>query len=229
MVGCSTDLAMFMHSLPVFDQLSISACQSLLQQCSIERFEKRQTVQRSGEAHHHLYVVITGKLEMVATSAAGEELTMAVLGPKSMSSWVALYLEGGAHRDLIAAPDTRLLAVPAQVLRQLMIKQPELYPHVLQYEGKRFRAALDLTQLVLNPKRTHRLATHLLMLVDISGDTSEHPKVLLTHRQLQKIANCSRQVLHQSLKELQSMGLIRQAYGYIEVLSRERLERLSVT
>lgn len=223
----NNDLAMFLHNLPVFDQLSIKACEALLKQCSIERFEKRQIVQLSGEAHHHLYVVITGKLEMVATSAAGEELTIAVLGPKSMSSWVALYLEGGAHRDLIAAPDTRVLAVPAQVLRQLLIDQPALYPHVLEYEGMRFRAALDLTQLVLNPKRTHRLATHLLMLVDISGDNSEHPKVLLTHQQLQKIANCSRQVLHQSLKELQGMGLIRQAYGYIEVLDLMQLRAFS--
>jgi CRP/FNR family transcriptional regulator, cyclic AMP receptor protein len=223
----TADVAMFLQSIPVFDQLSLTVCQALLQQSVIERFEKRQTLQRSGEPHHHLYVVITGKLEMVATSTAGEEMTIAVLGPKSMSSWVALYLEGGAHRDLIAAPDTRVLAIPAQVLRQFLIKQPELYPLVLQYEGRRFRAALDLTQLVLNPKRTHRLATHLLMLVEISGDISERPKILLTHQQLQKVANCSRQVLHQSLKILQGIGVIRQAYGYIEVLDKEGLKSYS--
>ncbi len=227
MMESNADLALFLNSLPVFDQLSVNACQALIKQCAVERFDKRQTLQHSGTPHHHLYVVITGKLEMVATSAAGEELTIAVLGPKSMSSLVALFLDGGAHRALVAAADTRVLAISAQALRQVLTTYPELYPYVLQYEGKRFRAALDLTQLVLNPKRTHRLASHLLMLVDISGDLSDQPKVLLTHQQLQKIANCSRQVLHQSLKELRSMGMIRQAYGHIEILDLPQLRTFS--
>jgi len=220
----SQRLDLFLKDLPIFETLSRKDLQALLDDCSLEMFNHRHTLQRSGDPHHHLYVVVTGKLEMVATSKQGDEFTMAVFGPKSMSSWVALFLDSNAHRSLVAMADTRVLAIPVKPLKALLERYPRLYQQVLRYEGRRFRAALDITELVLNPDRTKRLATQLMMLIQISGDNSKTPRVLMTHQQLQKIANCSRQVLHQNLKKLQELNLIKQAYGHIEVVDITRLQ-----
>ena len=210
-------LAKFLRSVSVFSELSDDRCDELISCSSVERFDRRTVIQRSGDPHHHLYIVMTGRLEMVAHSPWGAEMTIAVFGPGSTSSWVALFLDSPAERTLVATPDTRLLAIPAIQLRAFLERQPALYPKVLTLDGKRFRALLDLTALVLNPVRSQRLATLLLMIADVSGDTSAQPKVLLTHHQLQQLANCSRQVLHRCLRELQQDGLIKQGYGSIQI------------
>lgn len=220
-------LIRFLRSTPVFAELSEGRCHELLERCVVKRFDSRHVVQASGEAHHHLYIVMTGRLEMVGGSALGGEMTLAVFGPTSTSSWVALFLDQPAERSLVATPDTRLLAIPAGALRRLLAAEPSLYPKVLKLEATRFRAVLNLHQLVLNPERSRRLATLLLMLVEVSGDYSDAPSVLLTHEQLQKMANCSRQVLHTSLKKLQSEGLVEQGYGRIEVVDKVGLDRFA--
>ncbi len=214
----------FLHGLAVFRALEKTQCEELVKRCNFERYDRRHVVQRSGEKHHHLYVVVTGKLEMEAVSPSGETLTLAVFGPKSMSSWLALFYDDVAQRNLIALADTRVLAIPAKAIREILDNKPSIYPEVLRHEGKRFRAALDLAQLVLSPNRSKRLATLLMMLVEVSGDSSDQPRVLMTHVQLQKIANCSRQVLHQNLKQLQHMGLIEQAYGFIKLINIKTLK-----
>ncbi len=216
-------LAKFLRTVSVFSDLSDDRCDELISHSAVERFDRRTVVQRSGDPHHHLYIVMTGRLEMVAHSPWGAEMTIAVFGPGSTSSWVALFLDSPAERTLIASPDTRLLAIPALPLRAFLEQQPQLYPKVLALDGKRFRALLDLTQLVLNPVRTQRLATLLLMIAEVSGDTSDQPRVLLTHHQLQQLANCSRQVLHRCLRELQSSGLIAQGYGSVQIRDVEAL------
>ena len=217
-------LAKFLRSVSVFSELSDERCDELIAHSSVERFDRRTVIQRSGDPHHHLYIVMTGRLEMVAHSPWGAEMTIAVFGPGSTSSWVALFLDSPAERTLVANPDTRLLAIPATQLRTFLEHQPQLYPKVLALDGKRFRALLDLTQLVLNPARTQRLATLLLMIAEVSGDISDQPRVLLTHHQLQQLANCSRQVLHRCVRELQQEGLIKQGYGSIQLLDVEALD-----
>jgi CRP/FNR family transcriptional regulator, cyclic AMP receptor protein len=220
-------LARFLHRLPVFKELDLISCERLLQQSNVLSYAGRQVVQDSGQTHHHLYIVVTGQLQMVANSENGGEMTVAIFGPGSMSSWVALYHDTPAMRSVVAQADTRLIAIPAEVMRQLLVENPYLYPLLLNLEAKRFRSALNWQQLVLNPDRTRRIAALLLMLLGISGDESEHPTLQLTHAQLLVSAQCSRQMLHVSLKTLQSRGLIRQSYGAIHILNKAGLQEFA--
>ena len=158
-------LARFLHRLPVFDKLDLRSCEQLLKLSTVLSYGSRQVVQSSGQTHHHLYIVVTGQLQMVANSENGGEMTVAIFGPGSMSSWVALYHDTPAMRSVVAQADTRLIAIPAEVMRQLLVENPYLYPLVLNLEAKRFRSALNWQQLVLNPDRTRRIAALLLMLL----------------------------------------------------------------
>jgi len=220
-------LAIFLKQLPIFCNLSLDDCVTIVKHASVEKFESRCLVQSLGTYHHHLYIVITGQLDMVATSSQGHEMVVAVFGPKSMSSWLAIFHDTPAERSLVATKDTRLLAIPTQYIKHILARNPELYPQVLNFEGKRFRAALNWQQLVLTKNRTKRIAAILLMLIEISGDQSESPSIKLTHEQLMKTTQCSRQALHVSLKSLQDIGLMKQAYGRIDVLKKAELLEFS--
>ena len=77
----TADLTRFLAKLPVFKQLKSSERGQLLTRCRLLALDHRKILQASGEPHHHLWVVVTGEIAMVASSAEGDDLTLAILDP----------------------------------------------------------------------------------------------------------------------------------------------------
>ena len=90
----TADLTRFLAKLPVFKQLKPSEREQLLTRCRLLALDHRKILQAGGEPHHHLWVVVTGEIAMVASSAEGDDLTLAIFGPGSTSSWIALACGG---------------------------------------------------------------------------------------------------------------------------------------
>ena len=62
------ELAEFIGKLPVFEHLTRTECDVLLSQCRLHALDQREVMQAAGEAHHHLWVIVTGEIAMVANS-----------------------------------------------------------------------------------------------------------------------------------------------------------------
>ena len=176
----TADLTRFLAKLPVFKQLKSGEREQLLTRCRLLALDHRKILQASGEPHHHLWVVVTGEIAMVASSAEGDDLTLAIFGPGSTSSWIALFHDTPAERNLIAAPGSYILGIPRAVALSLLEAHPSLYPTVLKIEANRFRAALNLQQHNLVRERPRRVAGLLLMLMEMSGEPQQSPVIRLT-------------------------------------------------
>jgi len=95
---------------------------------------------------------------------------------------------------------------------------------VLKIEATRFRAALNLQQHNLVRERPRRIAGLLLMLIEMSGVKRQTHEVHLTSQELARMAHCSRQSFYEAIKLLAEQGVVRQRYGYLEVLDTEKLQ-----
>lgn len=188
--------------------------------------DQRQVMQAAGDPHHHLWVIVTGEIAMVASSADGEEMTLAIFGPGSTSSWIALFHDTPAERNLVGAGKSHILGIPRKIALKLLEDHPALYPLVLKIEANRFRAALNLQQHNLVRERPRRVAGLLLMLIEMSGVKQQIHQVHLTSQELARMAHCSRQSLYESIKLLSQQAVVRQHYGYLEVLDTEKLQRI---
>jgi CRP/FNR family cyclic AMP-dependent transcriptional regulator len=219
----TADLTRFLAKLPVFKQLKSGEREQLLTRCRLLALDHRKILQASGEPHHHLWVVVTGEIAMVASSAEGDDLTLAIFGPGSTSSWIALFHDTPAERNLIAAPGSYILGIPRAVALSLLEAHPSLYPTVLKIEANRFRAALNLQQHNLVRERPRRVAGLLLMLMEMSGEPQQSPVIRLTSQQLARMAHCSRQSLYEAVKTLSALGAVQQKYGQIEIIDQQRL------
>ena len=219
----TADLTRFLAKLPVFKQLKSGERERLLTRCRLLALDHRKILQASGEPHHHLWVVVTGEIAMVASSAEGDDLTLAIFGPGSTSSWIALFHDTPAERNLIAAPGSYILGIPRAVALSLLAAYPSLYPTVLKIEANRFRAALNLQQHNLVRERPRRVAGLLLMLMEMSGEPQQSPVIRLTSQQLARMAHCSRQSLYEAVKTLSALGAVQQRYGQIEIIDQQRL------
>ena len=217
------ELVQFLGKLPVFERLNAEQRTALLDQCRLHSLEQREVMQAAGDPHHHLWVIVTGEIAMVANSEDGDELTLAIFGPGSTSSWIALFHDTRAERNLIGSAGSHILGLPRHVALQLLENHPTLYPVVLTIEANRFRAALNLQQHNLVRERPRRVAGLLLMLLEMSGEGRQSNIIRLTSQQLAKMAHCSRQSLFEAVKNLAEHGAVRQRYGEIEVTDLQKL------
>ena len=209
---------------PIFELASEPGLVALIQRSRVMSFTKSTPLLEAGQEHLFLYLVLSGQVEMRASNAQGFEMTLALFSPSSMTSWVALFHDTPAERSLVALADTRVLAMPKEAVKALLESEPMLYPEVLKLEGKRFRASLNRAQLMLNPHKSQRLAALLLTLLEISDQQTPVPKLHITHTVLASTANCSRQSLHESLRDLEQRGLVEKAYRCLQFPSVARLE-----
>ena len=220
------ELAQFLGQLPVFDRLNSTERQTLLGKCRLHALDHRQVMQAAGDPHHHLWVIVTGEIAMVARSTDGEEMTLAIFGPGSTSSWIALFHDTPAERNLVGAGNSHILGIPRSVALKLLEDHPALYPLVLRIEATRFRAALNLQQHNLVRERPRRIAGLLLMLIEMSGVKRQTHEVHLTSQELARMAHCSRQSLHQAIKTLIQAGVVKQHYGHVQILDTGRLKKI---
>jgi CRP-like cAMP-binding protein len=220
------ELVQFLGQLPVFEGLSAVERQNLLGTSRLHALDQRQVMQAAGDAHHHLWVIVTGEIAMVARSADGEEMTLAIFGPGSTSSWIALFHDTPAERNLVGASQSHILGIPKKIALKLLEDRPSLYPLILKIEANRFRAALNLQQHNLVRERPRRVAGLLLMLIEMSGNKQHSLEVHLTSQELARMAHCSRQSLYQAIKLLTQQRVVRQCYGYLEVLDTDKLKRI---
>lgn len=216
----------FLQRVPVLSALNDAEQRQLLDESKLLHIEQDTLIQASGTPHHHLYLVISGQISMCGSTAEGEELTLAVFGPRSLSSWMALFHDSPAERGLVAQAGSRLIAFPAESIKAMLARNPDMYPRVLKLEAVRFRAALNLHQLTLLKNRTQRLAGLMLMLVNISGDQRAQPEILLKSEQLARLAQCSRQVLFLAIKELAETGAVTQGYGKVIIKDIDSLHAI---
>jgi len=217
------ELVQFLGKLPVFERLTVEQRTSLLDQCRLHSLEQREVMQAAGDPHHRLWVIVTGEIAMVANSEDGDELTLAIFGPGSTSSWIALFHDTPAERNLIGSTGSHILGLPRNVALQLLENHPALYPVVLKIEANRFRAALNLQQHNLVRERPRRVAGLLLMLFEMSGEGRRSNIIRLTSQQLAKMAHCSRQSLFEAVKNLTKQGAVKQRYGEIEITDIQKL------
>ena len=220
------ELVQFLGKLPVFERLKPDERDTLLRQCRLHALEQREVLQAAGDPHHHLWVIVTGEIAMVASSEDGDELTLAIFGPGSTSSWIALFHDTPAERHLVGGAESHILGIPSKVALKLLEDFPKLYPIVLKIEANRFRAALNLQQHNLVRERPRRVAGLLLMLMEMAGEANQSRVIRLTSQQLAKMAHCSRQSLHGAVKTLSQQGAVRQRYGEIEIVDVEALRVL---
>jgi len=220
------ELGQFLAQQAVFEHLPGKDLHALLSRSRLHALAHRKVLQAAGDPHHHLWVVVRGEIAMVARSEDGEELTLAIFGAGSTSSWIAQFHDTPAERNLVGSAGSTILGIPRKVALNLLEDHPKLYPLVLKIEANRFRAALNLQQHNLIRERPRRVAGLLLMLAEMSGDATVPTTVRLTSQELAQMAHCSRQSLYQSIQSLQSAGAVKQRYGRIEIMDKEALRGL---
>lgn len=178
---------------------------------------------RVGDPPGGLYRVLLGGVRLVSYPQAGRSLVNLTV-PAGRWFGVLSALDGGPQpHDAVATGRTLLLHLPIQDIDALAAVTPDLHRHLASLSCRLLRAAIDQMGLMLLHSPPARLA-HVLL--DLAGDEPEGRRLRINQDDLAFRVGLSRQNLGRLLTQAERGGLIRRAYGRIDILDPEGLSAL---
>ncbi|WP_081961237.1 Crp/Fnr family transcriptional regulator [Aquabacterium sp. NJ1] len=199
--------------------------QALLDLATPRRLQHGEHLFFRGDAPDGLYAILEGTLRVSGVTEAGKEAILSLVDAPSWFGEIALFDRLPRTHNAVAEGPVKLLHVPQQDLLTMLERQPHYWRELGVLMALRLRLTfIGMEDLALLPAEA-RLARRLVWLVEASALTPhEGPCVVpISQTQLGLMLSLSRQTTNQVLQALQDQGVLRVAYGRIEVLDRARL------
>jgi CRP-like cAMP-binding protein len=178
-----------------------------------------------------LYAVLEGSVRICSVDASGKEVLLTIAEPPSWFGEISLFDRAPRTHDAVANAPTTLLKISQQALELLLARAPAYYRELALLLTAKLRLLFlqleDLSTLSLGA----RLARRLLQMSQGYGEFGPlgRRSFDIKQEQLAAMLNASRQSINAQLKEFAGAGLLRVAYGRIELLDIEGLRTAALT
>jgi len=209
-----------LHASSWFGTLDARLQDALIDIAAVRRLGAGEVLFRRGDAPDGLYCVVEGTICIGATSADGREALLAVLEPVNWFGEIGVFDRQPRTHDARADGNTTLLHMPQAALIALLDATPALlHAFALLLTHKLRLTFTVLEETALLPAAV-RVARRLLLMAEGYGDLRLGSRRVLRvpQEQLAQLLALSRQTVNQVLKEFQARGILKVAYGEIELL-----------
>jgi CRP/FNR family cyclic AMP-dependent transcriptional regulator len=223
---------------PWFGQVSPGFEQAMLACATVRRLQPGEHLFMRGDPPDGLYALIEGTVRVSGVTEAGKEAILSIIEPPAWFGEIALFDRLPRTHNALADGPVRLLQVPQAEMLGLLDAQPAFWRELGVLMALRLRLTfMGLEDMALLDAES-RLLRRLVWLVEnqpspplpaaSEAGMPEVPRVLpISQAQLGMMLSLSRQTTNQILQGLQEQGVVRVAYGRIEVIHRARLMALA--
>jgi len=208
-----------------FQGLPHSFQDALLEGGEVQVYQPDQRLFSRGDAPDGLYAVIDGAIRATGLGSDGKEAVLALVEPPQWFGEIAIFDGLERTHDAIAVVEAKVAHVPSKVMTEILTAHPEWWRELALLVTAKLRLAFvmmeDTALLPLAPRVARRLA----LMAEGYGEWADRSQRVVKVRQevLAAMVSSSRQSINQVLKELEAKGLIKVAYGEIEILDLARL------
>jgi CRP/FNR family transcriptional regulator len=211
----------------MFAELNPAEMEALAAIAVPRSYEARQALFHEGEPCEGVFVIASGRVRIVKTTASGRQIVLAVETAPSTVAEVPVF-DGGPYPASVEAmePSTAFL-IHRQDLQRLLLRNPETALKLLAVVGLRLRRLVALVEGVTFGSVRQRLAALLLETAEAAGEDSF--ALPGTHEELAVRLGTVREVVSRNLGRFQSAGLIRLDRRTARVLDPEGLRREAQT
>lgn len=171
--------------------------------CTIESFEKNDTVFSPESFSRSLGIVLEGRLRVTKNNADKRPIVMSTLSVGSLFGAAALFNDESKYATQIKAIEPcRVLFLPQRLIKRAIEREPELAENYIRYLSERIRFLNRKIYFLTAGTAEQRLAGFLLDNLDV-GAYSELPM-----NRLADALNMSRASLYRALDTLSESGAI---------------------
>ncbi len=196
-------------------------CEHLFTQVS---FGRRHVIFEQGEPGRLVYLVKSGSVRIARTTADGEDLTVAILGPNDLFGEQVAFHDVVRSTFAMCVEDSLLCVANGKDLFGLITRHASLAVNVARYLGEQRDQALSIAEdlaFLKVPERLIRLLEKLA--VEHGRETGDGTliELALTHADVASLIGSTRETVSLQLKKLEIEGRIRIANRRIVVRSLE--------
>jgi CRP-like cAMP-binding protein len=178
-----------------------------------------------GDPPDGLFAVVDGALRVTAVTEAGREVVLTRAEPPAWLGEIAVFDRQVRTHDCIADGAAVVLHVPLAALDEILDATPRWWRDLGVLVAGKLRLAFHVMEDAAALPVAVRLARRLVMLSGGLGEQLDHTRrvVTVSQEQLGSMLGASRQTVNAALKDLEARGLIKLAYGQIELVDPSRL------
>ena len=216
--------AYYLSSIDVFRDLPRAEVERLAETTRMITCPRGRVVYRAGEANEALFLLKTGRVQIVRETADGRRLVSAVLGPQTFFGEMALVGQRFPQDSTAEALDDALICVLSRKdLERLILQHPKVGLRFLEQLSARLLETEAIVEDFAFKSVPARLAGALLRL----AETTQDQTIRASHQELADMIAAYRETVTLTLDELQTRGLVELGRRSIEILDRQALEQLA--
>jgi len=186
-----------------FDELPESVLKDIAKKTQLREYERGDVLFWEGDPCAGLHIIESGSVKLYRVSPQGRQYIIAVLTEGATCNEVPAF-DGGENPVNVEALETsHVWVIDPQVLRDLVLSNPEFALKILEKFGQNLRNLVGKVSEMAFYQVTHRLARL------ITEMPVEEPYRHWTQEQLAARLGTVREVVSRSLKELEKSGAIR--------------------
>lgn len=127
----------YMEKISLFSVLRSDEKQGLSQYAEMMHFSIGQTIHEKGSFSESLYCVVSGEVRMIEEQSNGEEISLGLLSTGDSFGWGSEMEQPSAPITYSAAGNVRLLTIPTEKLREVLLHNPGLEHLLTTYMSSR--------------------------------------------------------------------------------------------
>lgn len=230
--------------MPEADQTAVELLKSVtlfadLEEGELERFSQVAVprtfpagtrVFHEGDDSDACYIVKQGSFRVTREHSDGRAITLATLGPGEIFGELAMLDGDQRSASAEALSEGELLALPANDVRALLARHPEISLKLVAGLVRRLRAAnvrLSRQSFQTVPSRVAGILAQLSREAQDNGggegEASEEVTINMNQTDLAQLAGTSRESVSRFLAELERAGVVRSGRGRVTVLEPDKL------
>jgi CRP/FNR family transcriptional regulator, cyclic AMP receptor protein len=202
---------------------------ALLQRAAVRRLAPGERLFARGDPPGGLFATVDGLIRICSTTEEGKEVLLTIQEPPSWFGEIAVFDRQPRTHDAYAAGEAVVLHVPTKALDDLLAQQPAWWRDLGLLVTQKLRLAFLAMEDAATQPLPARLARRLVLMADGYGDWHDRRLRALevSQEQLASMLSTSRQTVNGALKDFEAKGLVRVAYGRIEVVDLDGLRALA--
>jgi CRP-like cAMP-binding protein len=234
--------AVVVSSITPAEKLKLLANVGLFSDFSVKQLEavslvaRKKTLQRREELFHkgdhggEVYVVASGKLKALTTSAEGDDVVFSILGPGEVFGEVALLGATPRTATVSAIEDCQLFAIDRRDFMSFLRTNPEVPVKLLAVLATRLKRVSEFVEDTLFLNLPLRLAKKLLSLSRVYGEEAADGiriDLKLSQEEWGDLVGTTRESINKQLRQWTEAGIVRIDDGYLVILNPVELEKLA--
>jgi len=188
----------------------------------VHNVERGQLIATSDDLAHKMYVLMSGKVNLICTNNEGRRLVIATLEPGAIFGEGALDNASDPNTFVEAAESSSVWVIPSAEARNLTIQYPILGWGLLQTYGERLLQVENSLEDVAYKKLPERLAMLLLDLADDHGAIKG-----VSHQSLADHLGTYRETVSAILRDFKRQGMVELGYRRINLVDQAMLQEVA--